>query len=350
MDVKKINIITSSLVSGGSEKNAVFLSNEFSKKNYLTTLISLKDDGILKKKVSKNVKLILLGKKRNRYKLLSLFLILRTKRQILSIMRDSNILCLICGLFLKNIKIIVREGNRLNNLNFFYSFLIKILYLRANQIIVNSKDIEKDLNKPFGILKKKIVKIHNPILTNKNSKNKNNRKKSKIKNILNISKFYDQKNHDLLIDIFYEMLKKNKNLNLLLVGEGPEKKKIINKIKKLNIKQKVKIFKPNINVEYFYKISDLFLLTSKYEGFPNVLAEAISNKLYTISTPSSSSVNDIIFDKKLGIVSKSFSAKEISKIALNNIDKKITDNEKFIKKFSPKKILLEYKNILDMNL
>lgn len=349
MGLNNINILTPSFIPGGSEKNAIFLSNEFSKKKYQTTLISLKNEGILKKNVSNKVKLILLGKKRNRYKFFLLYKILKKKKQILSIMRDSNIICLICSFFIKKIKIIIREGNRLNNLNFFYSFFLKLLYMRADKIIVNSNDIKKDLCRPFNFLNKKIIIIHNPILIKKNIKYKIKKKKN-FYNILNIAKFYKQKNHFLLLDIFQQMLKKNKKLNLILVGHGPEKDKIINKIEELKIKNKVKILKPRVDINYLYKSSDIFLLTSKYEGFPNVLSEAIYNKIYTISTPASSSVYDIIYNKKYGVVSKSFNSKEISNLVLKNLNKKILNNKDFIKKFSPKKVLFKYEKILTDNL
>ena len=63
------------------------------------------------------------------------------------------------------------------------------------------------------------------------------------------------------------------------------------------------------------------------------LAEAISNGVYCVSTPSSSSVYDIIFDNQYGFITKSFCHKELSQIILNSLDRNGFDNSKFINKF-----------------
>ena len=48
-------------------------------------------------------------------------------------MRDSNIFCLISGLFIPGLKVIIREGNRVNKLNFVYTLFLNILYLASNK-------------------------------------------------------------------------------------------------------------------------------------------------------------------------------------------------------------------------
>ena len=113
-------------------------------------------------------------------------------------MRDTNILCLICSLFLPKLNVIIREGNRLNNMNIIYVFFLKLLYLRANKIIVNSRDIKQDIIKNFFLLERKLVILYNPIFSFKKiTKNTN-----KNKLILNISRMHKQKNHMLLLNSF----------------------------------------------------------------------------------------------------------------------------------------------------
>ena len=87
------------------------------------------------------------------------------------------------------------------------------------------------------------------------------------------------------------------------------------------------------NLDKFYSSADLYVHTSIYEGFPNVIAEAISNCIYCVSTPSSSSVYDIIFDNDYGFVTKSFCERELSQIILESLNRNGYDNSKFINKF-----------------
>ena len=73
--------------------------------------------------------------------------------------------------------------------------------------------------------------------------------------------------------------------------------------------------------------------TSFYEGFPNVIAESIANRIYCISTPSSSSLKDIIFDVKYGYILKTFDQDELSNQILKSLDLSGFDNSKFINKY-----------------
>ena len=67
--------------------------------------------------------------------------------------------------------------------------------------------------------------------------------------------------------------------------------------------------------------------------FPNVIAESIANRIYCISTPSSSSLKDIILEPKYGYILKTFDQDELSNQILKSLDLSGFDNSKFIDKF-----------------
>lgn len=97
-----------------------------------------------------------------------------------------------------------------------------------------------------------------------------------------VGRFEPQKNHDFLIDIFYEYQKIDKDAVLLLIGTGNLEDKIKEKIKLLRIDNKV-IFTGNIsNVNEMYNAIDLFILPSLHEGLPVVGVESQANKLPTL--------------------------------------------------------------------
>lgn len=90
----------------------------------------------------------------------------------------------------------------------------------------------------------------------------------------NVGRFMPQKNQSYLIDVFYEIIKKQPKAKLLIIGTGPLLDKIMQKIKNYKIEDKV-IIKQNLtNVNEYMQAMDVFVLTSLYEGLPVVGIEA----------------------------------------------------------------------------
>lgn len=94
-----------------------------------------------------------------------------------------------------------------------------------------------------------------------------------------VGRFEYAKNHEFLIDIFYEYQKINGNSCLLLLGSGSLFEKIQNKVCKLGIQDKVKFVGVVDNACDFYQAMDVFVLPSFYEGLPFCLVEAQASGL-----------------------------------------------------------------------
>lgn len=128
----------------------------------------------------------------------------------------------------------------------------------------------------------KVVVIHNAVDYNKFKYNEKIRQKIRkefnIKNddilIGHVGRFTNQKNHTFLIDIFYEMTKKNKKLKLIMVGIGEKEQEIKDKVNKLGINDSVIFAEFRQNVNEIMQAMDVFLLPSLYEGLPVVGVEA----------------------------------------------------------------------------
>ena len=99
-----------------------------------------------------------------------------------------------------------------------------------------------------------------------------------------IGRFQPPKNHDRLLDIFSEVVKKDASYRLMLIGAGNLKPKIDTKIRDLGLEQYViqmgQVDGACIELSMF----DVFLLPSLYEGFPTVLLEAQANGLPCIAS------------------------------------------------------------------
>ncbi len=107
---------------------------------------------------------------------------------------------------------------------------------------------------------------------------KNMRKELNINNstfvIGHIGRFVAQKNHNFIIDIFYEYHKKNNDSLLMLIGKGPLLNEIKNKVINLGLENNVIFLGQSNRVNELYQAMDLFLFPSLYEGLGMVAVEA----------------------------------------------------------------------------
>ncbi len=97
--------------------------------------------------------------------------------------------------------------------------------------------------------------------------------------ILHVGRFEKIKNHEFLIDIYYEYHKQNNKSVLVLIGDGPLRSAMEEKVKSLGIKDSVKFLGKRSDVNQIYNVADLFLFPSIKEGLPVTLVEAQANGL-----------------------------------------------------------------------
>ena len=108
------------------------------------------------------------------------------------------------------------------------------------------------------------------------------RDKLNLKNkfvIGHVGRFHFQKNQLFLLDVFSELHKKEKNSILLLVGQGDDESKILNKIEKLNLQDSVLLLGVRSDVDKIMQAMDVFLFPSLFEGLSMVLVEAQASGL-----------------------------------------------------------------------
>ena len=94
------------------------------------------------------------------------------------------------------------------------------------------------------------------------------------KNFIHVGRFNIQKNHDFLIKIFNELLKKDVNQKLFLVGEGELNKQIQDQVATLGLEQKVFFLGSRNDVNELLQGMDVFLFPSLFEGLPVSFVEA----------------------------------------------------------------------------
>lgn len=117
---------------------------------------------------------------------------------------------------------------------------------------------------------------------------KEKRKELKLKDtdivIGHIGRFVKQKNHEFLIDLFNESHKENNNYKLMLIGQGPLKEEMEQKVKDLGIEDSVMFLGQKADANKYYQAMDLFLFPSLYEGLGMVFVEAQSAALPSVAS------------------------------------------------------------------
>lgn len=92
--------------------------------------------------------------------------------------------------------------------------------------------------------------------------------------ICNVARFLPVKNHEYLIRLFLKFHNKYPSSELILIGDGPLKEDIVEKVKKLGIEESVSFLGEVSNVEKYLYNGTCFVLPSLYEGIPLTLIEA----------------------------------------------------------------------------
>ncbi|MDP2947882.1 MAG: glycosyltransferase family 4 protein, partial [Nanoarchaeota archaeon] len=190
-----------------------------------------------------------------------------------------------------------RKESFLNRLRF---YLGKFIIKKADSVRVVSHRIKESLIK-LGLAPEKIVvvPIYSPI-DNENLIIKNKKEDNKFI-FLTVGRLVNVKNISLQIQAMVEIIKNYPNIELWIVGDGPEKNKLENLSKKLKIEKNVKFFGWQDNLEKFYQQADVFLFTSNYEGWGMVIIEAASFGLPIIMTDAGCA-GEVIKNEENGLV------------------------------------------------
>ena len=334
---KKIIIFMPSIEVGGVEKNLFLISNfltrkikdiyiitaskqfqkKFTKLNFITPKLNLD-------KCSKKIKYI--------FCLYELFKLIIKEKKVITFSFQANLYCTLISKLL-NTKVIVRSNTSPSgwSKNFLKKKLFKLILGWADTIIVNSLDFQKEYKRKFNL---KTTMIYNPL--NKNEILKLSKKKidfpffnksKKILKLINIGRFTDQKDQLTLLKSVNK-LREIINFRLLIIGSGENFNKLKEYIDKQKLNKNIKILNFKKNPFPYLKKANIFILTSRYEGLPNVLLEAATLKKNIISTDCPTGPREILKNGKYGLLCNIGDYNQISKKILyyNSLNKKALNN------------------------
>jgi len=307
---KKIAFITSSLTAGGAQENVINLSSYLSGKNYQVDIISLHSTNDYRSKESKKYRIISLIKERNTFPTFTLpFIAIFVFFKLCMLIKKENYTHLIGSheyypfyltvVFAKMFKTksLLLLGNNLREefrrksvlFSSLHRFFIKFSFRFTDKLICVSKGLGADMRKNYHVPVSKIETIYNGIDINEIQKLSKYpvrfpyKKNEKVISI--VGKLIEKKGHVHLIKSFAMLQKSYPHVKLLIIGKGKLEKTLKILVKDLGIEKKVTFlgFVEHNPYKYF-SLSSIFVFSSLYEGFGNVILEAMACGVPIIST------------------------------------------------------------------
>ncbi len=362
---KKITLIIRSLSGGGAEGVCVNLANSFANQNWQVDLVilNLQEEAYLNR-LSNRVNLVVLNTNHARYSAIPLLkYILKKKIKTFLVFNYelAVILVILRIIFKLKIKIISRNINtfsikikKFEEQNFWTKYIVKTLvkyfYNKSDHVINQCQSMRNDLITYFPKLNDNSSIIYNPlpihILEYVKKYDLNQIKKKNY--LLCIGRLEKQKAFHFAIEAFSGVVEKFPNLRLKIIGKGSLENELKQKAFDCNLEDKVDFEGFQKDIIPYYLYANGTLLTSIYEGYPNVLIESIALNTPVVSFDCPGGPNEIIKNGVNGYLAKYLDINDlknkISFLLQNKFDNE--DLKTSIKKNQINDIFKKYENLV----
>jgi glycosyltransferase involved in cell wall biosynthesis len=353
----KVVFFIASLSQGGAERVVATLSNDLAKRHkvIIVTLCREVDDfyeidGDIKRdyllKNSKNMTNKFSTFFQIFYTIKGMYLIIKKHQPdvAVSFINKFNILSIIASKLSGTPIVVSERSNPYRDIRGTFDYLRKILYPYSDAIIFQTKGAASYFNDK---IRKKSVIIHNPLDSTAKTE-----KQNEANIIIAMGRLELVKNYELLIEsvnIIKETLRQYK-WQVHIYGNGSQKEALAQLITKYDINDLVLLKGTTKSPYSVLSSAKIFALTSKYEGFPNVLCEAMANGCVPVSVDCDFGPNEIIEDNIDGLLAQDNAFDIANKIvSLVESNEKVEEMKiqamRINKKLATQKISSQWENI-----
>jgi len=314
MDVKKESILFTlpSLNGGGAERVMINIIKTLDQSKFDIKLLLVDKIGVFLDLVPDYVEILSLDIKRTRNALPALIKHINAIQPdiIFSTINRMNILVLMASFFIpKTIKIYVREPSlpsaQKKYLPFSQRIWIKFLYPKAYKIVAQTDEMADEIHQHFGIKKDKIITLINPIdkeFIDKSLQNITNPFDENYINLVAVGRLSHEKGFDVLIKAMSEVLKVDDKYRLYIVGEGKDRVMLEELIKHFKLEKNIFLLGFHNNPYKYIKYANAFILSSRWEGLPNVVLESLYIGTPVVATKVVKLLEQLIEDGKNGFL------------------------------------------------
>ncbi len=263
--------------------------------------------------------------KKNINRIIRLYRIIKEERPnvIVSFLPEPSYRVLFLKLFNRKLKVIVsvRNDPKIEYANVFNRIVMRLLYPFANGFVFQTEEAKDYFPKK---IQDKAVIIPNPIAKEFVNANIN---KSKKDLIVSVGRLEEQKNYELLIRAFAKIASKIPKYKLIIYGDGSQKVKLEGIINSLKLKDRITLYGNTNEVKEKLNEAKIFVLSSKFEGMPNALMEAMAMGLACVSTDCPCGGPAFLIENNVsGLLVKQNSENQLSKAIL-----KLAKNDDLVK-------------------
>ncbi|MBX9475466.1 glycosyltransferase family 4 protein [Yersinia enterocolitica] len=289
--------------TGGTERVSIALANYLVKEGYQVVIISLSGNTPPKFPVDESIELVSLFDKKRSFSRAYFTVVFRLRRILIDKSIDvlidvDTMLALFSSTALLGTKIkhiSWEHFNYKNNLNIKSRKLARKIAAKYSDVVVTLTEKDRGYWLEENQYPEKIISIPNPVPFEPVTKI--TPRKTKI--VLALGRLTRIKGFDLLLDIWGGVEDANNEWKLIIAGDGEDKELLVNKIKELNLKR-VELIPSTQNIRELYNQSGIYVMTSRFEGFPMVLLEAKASGLPIIAYDCDTGPSELIMDNEDG--------------------------------------------------
>jgi len=307
----RIAFVIPNLGPGGAERVATLLSNDWAARDHRVDLIVFENEQTPFHALNRNVAVHSLRAARNASSIFSrvstnvnrikrLRSLLRRLQPdiVVAFMTEANVVALMASLGLP-CRVVISERNQPDRpgLGWLHRFARPLTYNRAAAIVMQTDGLADWARARFRTHTQVIA---NPVALDKTSGPQSKEPDGGMHRVVSIGSLTKQKGFDILIESFASLAAKHKAWDLVIYGEGPERPELVELIEKRQLEGRV--FLPGLTRDVTRALSeaDLFVLPSRFEGFPNALLEALSLRVPAIATRCPGATAEILGDGAYG--------------------------------------------------
>jgi len=302
-----IAIFLPSLRGGGAERVMVTLANGFAARGHRVDLVLTRAEGPYLPEVAKEVRIVDLDKGRVLASLLPLASYLRRERPhaMLSVLNHANIIAILARKLARvRTRLVVSERNSLAGLplglaGWIICGLMRLLYSAADGVVAVSQAMAEELVTKIGLSPTQVAAIPNPVDVASLAVLAQARPDhpwlapGQPPVMLAVGRLEKQKDYPTLLEAFAR-LRSQREARLVILGEGSQRAVLDQRIARLGLAGLVELAGFKSNPFAWMAACDLFVLSSRYEGFPNVLVQAMACGTTVVSTDCPTGPDEIL--------------------------------------------------------